>query len=214
MTRIPSLAIALVCAVLLAPVMGVPARAQDMVLYKFMIPDPTRPIHAEPGQNAPTGELMNFEQQLPAPEKVIGRTVDQIDTLVGTYGTGGPGFFGLRLGEEWLVVSIWGASEWITVDGRLVEDFFGEKYDRPLPWIGDHGDELTDKVVGQEISSFEVRKTSLTIVLANGMTIEIAEDADARPVFEGSKEKRAFAENDDLRKAVFFSPTAEIWISG
>jgi hypothetical protein len=214
MTRIPSLALALIGAVLLAPSMGAPASAQDMVLYDFMIPDPARPIHAEPGQNAPTGELMNFEQQLPGPEKVVGRTVDQIDTHVGTYGTGGPGFFGLRLGEEWLVISIWGASEWITVDGRLVEDFFGEKHDRPLPWIGDHGDELTEKLVGQEITSFKVAKQSLSIGLANGMSIEIAEDPDARPLFEGSKEKRAFAENDDLRKGVFLSPTAEIWISG
>lgn len=214
MTRIPPLAIALIGAVLLAPVLTAPGRAQDMVLYNFMIPDPAKPIQSEPGQNAPSGELMEFRQQLPAPDKVIGRKVDQIDTLVGTYGTGGPGFFGLRLGEEWLVISIWGASEWITVDGRLVEDFFGEKYDRPLPWIGDHGDELTEKLVGQEITSFKVEKQSLSIGLANGMTLEIAADPASRPVFEGSKEARAFADTDDLRKAVFFSPTAEIWISG
>lgn len=214
MIRIPSLAKALVSAVLFGAAMTTQANAQDMVLYKFMIPDPTRPIQAEPGQNAPSGELMEFEQQQLAPEKVIGRKIDQIDTLVGTYGTGGPGFFGLRLGEEWLVISIWGASEWITVDDRLVEDFFGAKYDRPLPWIGDHGDELTEKLVGQEITSFRVEKLSLSIGLANGMTLEIAEDPDKRPVFEGDQEPRAFSDADDLRNGVFLSPTAELWISG
>jgi hypothetical protein len=125
---------------------------------------------------------------------------------------GGPGFFGLRLGEEWLVVAIWGASEWIVADGVLIQDYFFADYGRPKPWITDEVDNLSPNLVGTKIESLELHQRSMRISFSNGMLLEIGEAAEGRPLLEGNKQPRAFLEDDDLRKAVFLSPTTEIWV--
>jgi hypothetical protein len=142
---------------------------------------------------------------------VVGRTVDEICTHVGTYGMGGPGFFGLRLGDEWLVIAIWGAASWVQVDGRIVEDVFWDTNGWPRPWITNEGDELSRLLVGQHITSFELAEHSLTVGIG-GRTLSISESPEGRPMLEGSKEPRSFEPGDDLRKAVFLSPTIEIWV--
>lgn len=101
--------------------------------YEFQIPDPTKPISGDLSPCGSEYELMDFKPQAVSAEMVVGRTVDEICLYVGTYGMGGPGFFGLRLGTEWLVVAIWGAASWILVDGRIVEDGFWEDNGWPRP---------------------------------------------------------------------------------
>jgi hypothetical protein len=124
---------------------------------------------------------------------------------------GGPGFFGLRLSDEWLIVAVWNAASWIQVDGRIVEDTFWEKNGWPRPWISDRGDELTEAVVGQPVSRFEVTRKSLLIGIGT-RTLSISESPEGRPIHEGSKEPRSFLNTDDLTRAVFLSPTTELWI--
>lgn len=143
---------------------------------------------------------------------MIDRKIDKVLTYVGTYGMGGPGFFGLRLGEEWLVIAIWGAGEWIRIDGEFVEDHFFETSERPKPWISDGEDRLSSKLVGAEISSLKIHRYSMKIGFSNGMSLTIDEAPEDRPILEGSKEGRRFLEADDLRQAVFLAPTAEIWV--
>lgn len=59
--------------------------------------------------------------------RVVGRRVLQWSSHRGTYGMGGPGFFGLELEakddhpQEWLVLTIWGAASWLLLDGRWIE---------------------------------------------------------------------------------------------
>jgi hypothetical protein len=125
---------------------------------------------------------------------------------------GGPGFLGLRLGHEWLVVALWGAAEWTHVNGRLVQDVFSAKYGRPPAWIHDGVDELSPRLVGATVSSLRVLQHSLEIVFSTGDLLRIEETPDKRPILEGSKEPRAFSDEDDLRRAVFLAPTAEIWV--
>jgi len=124
---------------------------------------------------------------------------------------GGPGFFGLRLGGEWLVVAIWGAASWIEADGRIVEDGFWDTNGRPRPWITGQGDELTGRLVGQPITSFALAERSLAVGVG-GVTLSVAESAGGRPILEGNQQPRRFEDTDDLRRAVFLSPTAEIWV--
>lgn len=185
---------------------------ESSLIYEYEIPDPNRPIAESERGHGPSGELLPFKPEPLSNDDVVGRQVDELKTRVGTYGMGGPGFFGLRLGNEWLVVAIWGAGEWIRANGVLVEDFFNEHYDRPKPWIDKDGDRLSSSVVGTEISSFEIKRHSMSISLSNGMSLMIDETAEHRPIHEGSKEPRAFMDFDDLRKVVFLSPTTEIWI--
>jgi hypothetical protein len=124
---------------------------------------------------------------------------------------GGLGFFGLRLEDEWLIIAIRGAASWVQVDGRIAEDAFWDKNGWPRPWITDQGDELTGVLVGQPITSFEVAKRSLTIGIG-ARTLSISESPEGRPTFEWNKQPRSFLKTDDLTRAVFLSPTVEIWV--
>ena len=179
--------------------------------YEYQIPDPSRPLPGEVPSFGPSCELTDFRPGTVTPELVVGRTIDEVCTHVGTYGMGGPGFFGLRLGSEWLVVAIWGAASWIEADGRIVEDGFWDTSGRHRPWITDEGDELTERLVSQSITSFAVAGRSLVIGVG-GVTLTIAESPEHRPILQGNKQPRAFEAGDDLRRAVFLSPTAEIWV--
>lgn len=183
------------------------------LIYEYMIPDPNRPIReSERRPLSPSGALIPFTPDRLINEGVIGRRIDELSTHVGTYGMGGPGFFGLRLGAEWLVIALWGAADWILVEGRLITDSFYDTNRRPKPWITNDEDDLSEQIVGQAIASIEIKRHSLMISLTNGLDMIIEEAADNRPLFEGSKEPRAFRAPDDLHRAVFLSPTNEIWV--
>ena len=183
------------------------------LVYTFEVPDPAHPIPPEQrGVVGPSGQLIPF---VPAPldaGSLIGCRIDEVSPIVGTYGMGGPGFFGFRLGEEWLVIAIWGAGDWVRADGRLITDYWHAKQGRPEPWIGAHGDTFGPQVAGQTIASFELGRHNLRMELSNGIVIEIEPDAASRPRFIGNGAERRFLESDNLRKAVFLSPTAELWI--
>lgn len=179
----------------------------------FEIPDPSKPIpEDERGIVGPSGYLMPFVPNALSAEQVTGREVNEVLTHVGTYGMGGPGYFGLRLGEEWLVVAIWGAGEWIVADGILIQDHFFDNYGRPRPWITEDTDNLSPKLIGSTITSLELSQHYMLISFSNGMSLVIDGSAEDRPIFEGTKRPREFMADDDLRKAVFLSPTAEIWV--
>jgi len=124
---------------------------------------------------------------------------------------GGPGFFGLRLGPEWLIIAVGSAGEWMRCDGRRVEDGFYDLNGDPAPWITDTEDQLSPVIVGRAIAAIEVAKTSMAITFDNGLALSIEESSAARPIFQGSGEPRVFDPDDDLRGAVFLSPTTEIW---
>lgn len=181
------------------------------IRYRFKIPDPSKPLPGDVPPWGPTCELVDFEPPFLTAGMVIGRTVDEIRTQVGTYGMGGPGFLGLRLGGEWLVIAIWGAASWAQVDGRIVEDVFWDKNGRPRPWITGEGDELSGVLVGRPITSFEVARHSLAARIGE-RTLSVTESPESRPILEGNKEPRSFEPADDLRRAVFLSPTTEIWV--
>lgn len=178
------------------------------VVYEFEIPDPTKAL-LEDALIEPSRDLVPFTPLPLDPDTIVGRQIDDVITYLGTYGMGGPGFFGLRLGGEWLVVSVWGAGDWMKFADLRVEDHFWEDDGRPAPWgLSD----LKDAVAGQRIKEVNVERTSLRITLDGGESFEIDEDPSSRPVFAGNGEARVFSDEDDLRKAVFLSPTAEIWV--
>ena len=184
-----------------------------IVIYDYEIPDPDEPIPLIVPWG-PSGRLRPFVPPPISAEQVIGRTVEEICPCIGTYGMGGPGFFGLRLGAEWLVIAVWGAGDWMTARGRCVEDGFHHQHGHPRPWIGGGRDELSVSLVGQRVRSIDVRRHSLRIDFENGFDLTIEEGSDHRPVFEGTKEPRRFTDGDDLRRAVFLAPTSEIWVLG
>lgn len=178
--------------------------------YTFEIPDPARPI-ADHGIG-PSGDLVAFVPEPLDAARVVDRRIDDVSCSVGTYGMGGAGFFGLRLGDEWLVVAIWGAGAWMKAEGRLIEDIFFDTRGRQRPWMDEGGDELLLRVAGRTITSVDVDRDAMRITLDDGFSLYIESDARSRPIFEGNKTPRAFGVDDDLRRAVFLSPTNELWV--
>lgn len=180
-----------------------------MLFYKFEIPEV---LGLERDDIAPSAPLKRFEPAPLSSADVVGKSIDQLAPHIGTYGMGGPGFFGFRLDQQWLVVAIWGAGDWVFANNRLVTDLFHAERGRPKPWIGEHGDDLSPLVVGTTVESVHVERRSFELTTSGGVRFAITDSAEARPIFEGSKTPRTFAEDDDLRRAIFLSPTAEIWV--
>lgn len=174
---------------------------------------------ADPSPCGPDAELEPFRPSPLNAEDVVGRAIDAITVNAGTYGMGGYGFFGLQLGNEWLIISVHGAGEWMLAAGRRIQDTFFEANGSPPPWIHGSKDELSPLVVGARIANVRVDKHSMLISLDNGLALSIDEDPHTRPVLEGLKtfvpersSLRAFADEDDLRRGVFLSPTPELWV--
>ncbi len=183
------------------------------LIYTYQIPDLSRPIPEEMRKPwSPSGELIDFVPEPFDAAKIIGRSIAALSCNVGSYGMGGPGFFGLRLDGEWLIIALWGAAEWMRAEGRAIGDIYHDLYDRPRPWVSDTYDDLSPAIVGRRISGIEVGKQSLRIGVDGGPELIIEESAESRPVFEGTKAPRIFTEEDDLRRAVFLAPTDELWV--
>ena len=71
---------------------------------------------------------------------------------------------------------------------------------------------MSEYLIGKPITKVDIRKHSLTLIFENGFDLSIDEDPANRPVRGGDQTPRAFENKDDLREAVFLSPTTELWI--
>lgn len=183
-----------------------------MLMTTFKIPAGQPISDEEQSDIGPSAELVDFKPAPVSENDLVGRGVDEITTHAGSYGMGGPGFFGIRLGEQWLIVSIWGAGEWLNLGGRRVMDSYHERHGTPVPWISTKGDELSPLLVGRKITSLSITKTTMALGFSDDVFLRIEDESTSRPIFEGTKQERAFEVADDLRSAVFLSPTPEIWV--
>jgi hypothetical protein len=181
--------------------------------YRFEIPDLARPIpEAERGAAGPSAHLIPFDPEPLDPSAIIGRRIEDVTTSAGTYGMGGPGFFALLVGNDWLVIALWGAASWMTCEGRLVEDVFHDTANRPPPWLANGIDEFQSHIVGRKIDSIDIAPRSLRIALTGGADLTISADPATRPAFAGNGQPRVLGAGDDLRSAVFLSATIELWV--
>ena len=147
----------------------------------------------------------------------------------GTYGMGGPGFFGLlltaslRAPEEWLLCTLWGAGSWMIVDGRWLlahpeqyaqkKPLYGTIYERSVyGWLNatdEIWDEFRPRVIGQTLRSFVCERQSRELLIGQS-TLQITKDAGTRPIFYGSKRLRCLTWRHDLRRAWVLANTAAI----
>jgi hypothetical protein len=69
-----------------------------------------------------------------APNTLTQRTITEWSSNLGTYGMGGPGFFGIKLAgdafqqDSWLILTIWSAGEWLLLDQHWLQA--SPKYDQ------------------------------------------------------------------------------------
>ncbi len=179
---------------------------------ELYVPDLTKPVPEEQrGVFGPSHELVPFTPQAVLAKDVVGLRIDEVRPNVGTYGMGGLGYWGMRLGEEWLVIALFGASDWLLIDGVDAETI-ADQGRRTVNGMSEQvTDTVSERLRGKVIVDFGIQQNALVFVLEDGTLLAIDEDPESRPRFAGTNQLRAFSEEDDLRKVVFLSPTAEIW---
>ncbi|SCW28872.1 hypothetical protein SAMN04487970_1001296 [Paenibacillus tianmuensis] len=153
--------------------------------------------------------LLGIPQRLTdgGPERLIGAEIVDFGANYGTYGMGGPGFFGLTLvtpeGEErTLVYAVWESAEYILLDDRVLS-CHPSHYGRFHPWLSDYAngdipnwDELTGELIGAKIESAVVAEDTLSIRIRSRnqpRTLEYTKkDGRLPPMGNGNRRKAAF----------------------
>ena len=129
------------------------------------------------------------------PQNLIGRRVLAWTVHGGTYGMGGPGFFGLELDhpvEEWLILKLWSSGHWIKVNGERYlecdnpwEGLFSNincngvvyRHDDFSPLLGfDEELKRCEKDESAILTDFQCNANSCKLVLNGNITLEILED--------------------------------------
>ncbi|MCY1055810.1 hypothetical protein [Nannocystis sp. SCPEA4] len=144
----------------------------------------------------------------------LGGTVLEVSTSLGTYGMGGTGFLGLQVAggqpaePRWIVVTLWAAASWATLDGDLVR----EEYPEPVP--------------DRETRSLEACVTGATVIAATCTDdllvleftrdgahhrLEIRRDGRDVPVWPGTGQPRALGPDESMRDAVVVSESGYLW---
>ncbi|OQP44648.1 hypothetical protein A4H97_09795 [Niastella yeongjuensis] len=111
--------------------------------------------------------------------QVIGLKVKDVVTYLGTYGMGGPGFFGLLLSNaEFLTYAVWGAGNYVIINDRVVE-CSTDLYKKTRPWMSNFGgnetwDDLTTYISGSVIENITLTTDACTLSLnKSGERIEV-----------------------------------------
>lgn len=108
-----------------------------------------------------------------------GIEVEGFSANLGTYGMGGPGFFGLLLSNAlYITYAVWGAGDYVIIDNRVLE-CLPNFYTKTKPWVSNYGgdndwDDLTHHIKGSKIVDIVLENDSCKIVLRkSNKTIEI-----------------------------------------
>jgi hypothetical protein len=148
--------------------------------------------------------------------RCLGRKVLKWNAMLGSYGMGGPGFFGMRLEksqefpEEWFTLTVWGAGDWLLVNGRWVTSH-PRYYDIQKPLYlavdGRYQDGVAPLLVGAVIESVQLEPTQIVLTLMKGIektTVTLPKNTDLLPKLAGIDQPRAWKPGEDVRDAWVF----------
>ena len=155
------------------------------------------------------GVPLNIEQF--GKDKFINSKIVDVCTCCGTYGMGGPGFFGLKLqgdyGTRWLTYCIWEAGEHVLFDGRVLEcnPNFAEQYN-PLIIFDDYSNSLAalkesliDMTIKEILLSGEEFEMKLMDNHSNPHSIQTFKFSDRFPEQGGTGQKRNSFETGEMK---------------
>ena len=155
------------------------------------------------------GVPLNIEQF--GTEKFNNSHILDVCTYCGTYGMGGPGFFGLKLhgdyGTRWLTYCIWAAGEHILLDERILECHpnYSEQY-KPLISFDDYSNSLNalkEQLTDMTIKQITVSKDTFEIQLIDNQskmhTIKSYKFSDKFPELGGTGQKRNSFETGEMK---------------
>ena len=164
----------------------------------------------DPMGNVATAYRLELRPFVPAPlepEVILARRISAWTPDAGPVGMGGAGFVGFDLGGDWLMIALWQASLWIRVDGEVLFDMLYSldgSFFRPRVDVG-------SVFVGDQFTHVSVERRRVVARLATGRELLIADDPPIPRYMSGAVRK--FGESDDLRRAVFLSPSPDLWAS-
>lgn len=139
----------------------------------------------------------------------------------GTYGMGGPGFFSLELEKkggfpkEKFCACLWCAAQWLLLDDRWIEAH-PNQYAKQKPLFGNSPelgkwDEVTNKLVGQQIVSIIAEGRRFEMRFSNGSTLRFPDNPEtALPLHGGSLEPHIWNDADDWRDAWVYA-SGTLW---
>ena len=135
--------------------------------------------------------------------RILNRRVLDVCECLGSYGMGGPGFFGIKLEkskkypEEWLVLRLWGADNWLHFNGQIIDCHPEQKKDfKPYG-----ADNVKIILLANTIKSAVVKVKSCIFKFGNGHVLELKYNPKTRPVYAGNGKPRALCRGDDLNNA-------------
>ena len=162
--------------------------------------------------------------------ELVGAQIAGWSNTLGTYGMGGPGFFGLLLPahagavyREYLVFAAWGADQYVLLDDRVLDDRVldaAPQYrDQCSPWLtdGDEGRAALDAVLnGAIIEAAEVADDRLRMTLSHGGRSHVLEyvrhDQRLPPMGDGGPREPAYKEGTIVDHLVFQLESAVLWV--
>ena len=143
-------------------------------------------------------------------EKLKNSRIVDVCTCCGTYGMGGPGFFGLKLqgeyGTRWLTYCIWSAGEHILFDDHVLECHpnYTEKY-APFILFDDYENSLSrlkEMLTDMTVKEAVVSKESIELILADSHEklhrLKSYQYSDKFPEQGGTGKKRNSFENGKM----------------
>lgn len=130
----------------------------------------------------------------------VGSKVLEVSTCLGTYGMGGPGFFGLLCdtmqGHFWLTFTVWCSGEYILLDDRVIECHpnYNEQY---TPWRCETDDELNSILLEAVISVIDLSDSECK------MSLRFIDGTHHEMIIYRYSEKLSPMGNGDARKPAF-----------
>lgn len=157
-------------------------------------------------------------------ERILHRQIIGWSANLGSYGMGGPGFFGLKLSatelfsEEWLVLTLWGADNWLVLDNHWLAAN-PNQYEIQKPLYSNFGaeldwDETTPLLIGATLTDAIVQDNSSVLTLQRenaAHVLEIPQDPSRLSRYGGSGEPRVWNQDESQWDAwVVISGHAEL----
>lgn len=162
-----------------------------------------------PAEIVMLGVPLNIEQF--GVENFSGSHILDVSTCCGTYGMGGPGFFGLKIqgeyGTRWVTYCIWAAGEHILFDERILECHpnYSEQY-KPLVSFYDYTKsldalkgQLTDMTIKEMVVSNDAFEIELIDSKLETHLIQSYKFSDKFPEQGGTGEKRKSYETGEMK---------------
>ena len=151
---------------------------------------------------------------------IKGAVVREVSFNLGTYGMGGPGFLGFLLEgpasqkRRWLVITLWNAAGWATLDGALIAEALMPDERNDALKAGREIREFKSAVLNAILTSAACTDDILTLEFErNGIVHQFQIRADGRDVlpWRGSGNRKTLEPGESLRDAVVVSQSGYLW---